>query len=166
MSVDSLHESVVHAFVSAQLRAGPGTQVEPTQTSLTEQNRPSLHGVLIGLAGCVQLTPEHTSLVHWLPSSVQGAPVCGVDTQPLTGLHVSMVHSWPSSQVIVVPQMPPAVQVEPVVQTVLSVQGVPTATGRCWQPPGSTQLSVVHVVPSSQLGGVLAVQKPAWQVSM
>ena len=113
----------------------------------------------------MQLPPAHTSSVHWLASGVH-APLRLVYTQPRAGSQVSVVHSRWSSHTSTVPHTPFPLQVLPTVHALLSVQEVPAATGVCWQPPGSTQLSSVHVVPSSQSGSGPGLQDPAWHVSM
>jgi hypothetical protein len=46
-----------------------------------------------------------------------------------------------------------------------SAHEVPLATLACAQPVAGRQLSVVHTLPSSQLGGVPAVHVPLWHVS-
>ena len=60
--------SVVHALLSLQLSAGPGTHAEPLHTSPTVQPLPSEHGCVFAV--CVQpATASHASFVHGLPSS-------------------------------------------------------------------------------------------------
>ena len=48
VSVDSLHASDVHTFVSAQLRGGPGKQVPFWQVSVVVQKAPSLQAEPLG----------------------------------------------------------------------------------------------------------------------
>jgi len=49
--------------------------------------------------------------------------------------------------------------------TVASAHAVPLATAACWQPRVGLHESVVHTLPSSQLGAMPGVHTPAWQVS-
>jgi len=120
--------SVVHGSPSSQLRGVPSRQMPPRQASFNVQKEPSSHGVVSGLAGCVQARPAQTSSVHGLPSSVH-EPARGVKTQPLVGLQVSMVHSLPSLQMSGLPgwQVAAASQTSPTVHGLLSLHGVPGA---------------------------------------
>ena len=124
--------SVVHGFPSSQLRGVPSRQMPPRQASFNVQKEPSSHGVVSGLAGCVQALPAQTSVVHGFPSSVH-EPVRGVKTQPLVGLQVSIVHSLPSLQMRGLPdwQCAATSQASPTVHWLLSLHGVPGAAGVC-----------------------------------
>ena len=85
--------------------------------------------------------------------------------QPVPALQPSSVQTLPSSQLGGGPptQLPP-LQWSLVVQASLSLHG---AVLLMWvQPVLAVQLSVVHGLPSSQLGGEPPVQMPAWQVSL
>ena len=91
-------------------------------------------------------------------------PGMGVCWQPPVGEHVSVVQASPSSQLTALPAHWPAVQVSAVVQAVPSLHAVPSARGACAQPLAGLQVSVVQVLPSSQLM-VLPTHWPAAQAS-
>ncbi len=74
------------------------------------------------------------------------------------------MHGLPSSQLMAPPatHLPPA-QVSPAVQTLLSLHGAVLLAD--WHPKETSQVSVVHGLPSSHLLGPLGVQTPPLQVS-
>src|SRR5262249_43328395 len=120
---------------------------------------------------------QESNLVAAFPSSqVAAFAVC---THPVMGLHESSVHTFPSLQSIVAPgtQAPPE-QESPVVQTLPSLQGTPSAVAVvpvqtpfahasppvqvlpslhgivlfvCWQPLMRSHESLVQTLPSLQL---------------
>jgi hypothetical protein len=87
-------------------------------------------------------------------------------SQPSTGSQTSFVQGLPSSQLGGVPgAQTPAWQVSIPLQTVPSSHDVPFGTAACWQPVVVLHVSVVHGLPSSQLGGVPAVHTVPEHVS-
>jgi len=129
--------------------------------------------------------------VHWLPSSQLGVPVpaqlpavqVSVNVQMLPSLQVaplitlallmqppvvtsqlSEVQNLPSSQLAGVPTQLPALHVSLVVHLLPSSQ--PPLLTVCVQPPLPGQASVVHGLPSSQLGVPVPTQFPLVQVSV
>ena len=130
------HASSVHGLPSSQETAAPATQLPPEQTSPTVHTDPSEHGAVL--------------FTRWQPKAVS---------------QVSVVQGLPSSQALVpVGLQAPAVQVSPVVQLLLSVQG--KVLSMCLQPVVAKQLSSVHGLPSSQDSGAAPTQTPLAQVSM
>lgn len=115
----------------------PPTQLPAEQESPAVQKSPSLQGTVL--------------LANW---------------QPVAGTQVSVVHRLPSLQVSVpVALHEPPLQVSPVVQALLSLQGPVLFT--FWQPRTGLQESVVQVLPSLQLGAGPPTQVPApLQVSL
>src|SRR5436309_2199156 len=79
---------------------------------------------------------------------------------------MSVVQGLPSLQLSAVPAAHvPAWHVSAPLHTFPSLHEVPLATAACWQPCTGSHVSVVQGLPSLQLGGVPAVQIPAWHVS-
>jgi hypothetical protein len=77
-----------------------------------------------------------------------------------------VVHTLPSLQLGAVPAVHvPVWQVSAPLQALPSVHEVPLATLVFWQPVAGTHESLVHALPSLQLGAVPAVHAPLWQVS-
>jgi hypothetical protein len=90
-----------------------------------------------------------------------------VATQPLTGSQESVVQTFPSLQLSGVPAVQvPLWQSSSPLQTVLSAQELPLATGVVKHPMIGSQESVVQTFESLQFGGVPGVQAPLWQVSL
>jgi hypothetical protein len=93
--------------------------------------------------------------------------------QPVAGLHESCVQGLPSLHEMAVPWQL-IVPLPPGVQRSLSVQMFPSLQSELldWftytQPPGTvpSQVSIVHELPSLQLGGAPPTHAPAWQVSL
>jgi hypothetical protein len=129
-----LHESVVHAFKSLQLRVAPGAQRPLWQVS----------------------APLHTLLsVHDVPFRT------GVVEQPKAGTQLSVVQMLPSLQTSGVPAVhTPVWQVSAPLQTFPSAHGVPFSTAVAEQPLAGAQLSVVQTFASLQTSGVPAAQVP------
>jgi hypothetical protein len=137
------------------------------QVSAPLQAFPSEHELPLARTEFWQLPLTQVSAVHGL-RSLQSAltvqlwqPGIGVFWHPVTALQVSVVQALPSLQLGAVPgvQMP-TWQVSRPLQTVPSLQDVPSATVVFWQPLTALQVSVVQTLPSLQLGGVPAVQTP------
>jgi hypothetical protein len=142
--VVGLQVSEVQALLSTQLSAVPGVHTPARQVSVP------LHTV-----ASAQLSPSLT----------------GVEAQPLLGLHVSVVHGFRSSQLS--GDAPTHTRVVPLVwqlsvcvQALPSLQGAPTASSVCTQPPPESHESVVQGLLSSQFRPPLPVQTPAWHVSV
>jgi hypothetical protein len=88
-------------------------------------------------------------------------PGIGVLMHPLTPLHTSLVQALPSSQLSIVPAVQlPLWQVSLPLQALPSLHELPFATGSCWQLSSGSQVSTVHTLPSSQLGGEPVVHTP------
>jgi hypothetical protein len=129
----------VQALPSSQLGGVPAVQVPAWQVSAPLQTVASAHEVPFATATC------------W---------------QPRTGSQLSVVQTLPSLQFGGVPAVQlPLWQVSAPLQTVASAHDVPFATGGFWQPATGSQLSLVHGLPSVQLGAVPGVHVPDWQVS-
>jgi hypothetical protein len=174
-----LQLSFVHTLPSLQLGAGPPPQLPPLQVSLVVQAFPSLQGALFGtwvqpVAGAhpsvvqplasshgtgslTQACATQRSLVVQWSVSAQSAlvlqqPASGACWQPLAGLQLSAVQVFPSLQSVGgPPAQPPPLQTSPVVQGFPSSQD--TAFGTCVHPLAGVHPSVVHRLPSLQLGG-------------
>jgi hypothetical protein len=132
--VVGLQESVVQGFESLQLSAVPAAQVPDWHVSAPLHALPSGHGV-----------PFDT----------------GVVVHPVEGLQPSVVHTLPSLQLGGVPAVQlPDWQVSGPSQALPSEHEVPFATAVLTQPVAGLQESVVHGLPSLQLGAVPAVQLP------
>jgi len=129
-----LQESVVHGFESSQLSATPAVQTPAWQVSLPLHTVASAHDVLFGSALC---------------------------EQPVMALQASAVQGLPSSQLSGVPGwQTPLTHVSAPLHTVVSAHDVPSNTGLCWHPVSALHVSLVHGLPSSQLGPVPGVQMP------
>ena len=116
------HESAVHALLSSQFGAAPGTHWPLTHVS------PTVHALL----------------------SLQLLPLT-LNTQPSSGSHVSIEHGLPSSQGSFAPGThAPLAQVSPVVQALPSEQG--NALFVLTQPLTGSQASVVQGLASAQVG--------------
>jgi hypothetical protein len=104
--------------------------------------------------------------LHALPSG-HGVPFdTGVVVHPVEGLQPSVVHALPSLQLGGVPAVQvPDWQVSAPSQASPSEHEVPFVTAVLTQPVAGLQESVVHGLPSLQLGAVPAVQLPDWHVS-
>jgi len=127
--------SVVHTLPSSQLSAAPPTQTPPLHASDVVQALPSSHALVLFV--CVHpAVPGQASVVHTLPSSQFGAAP---------------------------PTQTPPLQVSDVVQALPSLQGLLLFV--CVHPEAGVQLSVVHTLPSSQLGPAPPTQVPPLQVS-
>jgi hypothetical protein len=186
------HVSVVQTLPSLQLSGVPAVHVPFWQRSLPLQTLASLQDVPFSTGAFTQ--PARASqvfVVQGLPSSqLRGVPgvqtpswqvspplqtlpsvhdepsAAGVFWQPTTGLQVSVVHTVPSSQLSGTPAVhTPAWQVSSPLQTFVSAHDAPFGTGVLRQPQAGSQVSVVHALPSLQMGGMPAVHEPAWQVS-
>jgi hypothetical protein len=84
----------------------------------------------------------------------------------VVGLQLSAVQTLPSLQLSGVPPVhSPAWQVSSPLQTLPSAHDEPFGTDVVRQPAMGSQESVVHTLPSLQLGGLPAVQAPLWHVS-
>jgi hypothetical protein len=112
-----------------------------------------------------QVPPELqvSAPLQTLPSEQLVPAATGVCFTPLVGSQASVVQGLPSSMVRGVPgsQVPPELQVSAPLQTLLSEQLVPAATGVCFTPFVGSQASVVQGLPSSTVRGV-----PGWQVPL
>jgi hypothetical protein len=103
--VTALQPSTVHALPSLQLSAVPGVHVPAWQVSAPLHTVVSVHGLPLARVGC------------W---------------QPASGSHESVVQGLPSSQLSAIPGVQsPVWQVSVPLHVVVSVHGVPLATGGC-----------------------------------
>src|SRR3989442_1318617 len=139
------HESSVQTFASLQLGGGPPTHVPPAQVSAVVQALPSVHGSVFGV--WTQPVAElQESVVHTLPSSQLSA---GPPTQTPLAQTSAVVQALPSLQGAMVgvapPHTPAPLQVVPVKQGSVPVQGAPA--GSNWQ-AGPQQLTAT-AIPSS-----------------
>ncbi len=180
--------SSLHCVTSVQPQLGVPRQLPATQPSALVQSLPSLQ--VAALARKTQL-PEplsQLSSVHGLPSlqvvavpalqvpSLQTSPLVQASPslhtavlllceQPFAMSHRSSVHGLPSSQGLAVPSpQVPALQVSPTVQPLPSSHGVGSIAALT-QPFVLSQLSAVHVLPSSQFLAGPPAQAPAAQAS-
>jgi hypothetical protein len=184
--VAGLHESVVQMLLSLQLRATPGWQTPAEQASPMVQALPSLHDAAmlvwaqpvpgsqlslvqtllssqLSAGPLTQTPPEHVSLVVQTVPSLHGAVLLAF-TQPVAGLQESSVQVFPSLQLRGTPGWhAPAEQKSPTVQALPSVQDA--ATLMCVHPVAGSQASLVHTLPSSQLGAGPPAQVPPAHVS-
>src|SRR5213593_1703813 len=157
--IPSRHAPVVGSQVSTPLHASPSSQTTgaPTQmpaahASFVVHGLPSSQKtVLLGV--CMQPSvSSQVSSVQGLPSSQLGG-VPGTHP-PVVGSQLSMpLHACPSSQSTYVPRQ------TPFWHTSFSVHGLPSshvtvALGVYTQPCAGSQVSSVHVLLSSQTGGV------------
>src|SRR5437879_2922618 len=132
-----------------QAGGGPPTQTPPAQVSAVVHALPSLQGRVFG-AFTQPIAGSHESVVHTFASSQLGG---GPPTQTPPAHVSAVVQALPSLQgrVFGVPTHAPAAQVSP------EVQGFPSSHGRVLgvltQPVAGLQVSVVHRLPSLQLGG-------------
>ena len=182
----ALQLSVVQALPSVQVMLLPLTHEPPEHASPTVQTLPSSQGWVLLL--WTQPVPVlQLSAVHSLPSSQLGAlpgtqlPLAQmsmtvhalpsvqkllllVKVQPLVVSQASVVHGLPSLQATALPlaQLPP-VQVSPLVQALPSVHGKLLLA--LTQPLAELHESLVHSLPSSQLGALPGTQLPPAQVS-
>jgi hypothetical protein len=86
--------------------------------------------------------------------------------QPATGWHPSVVHGLPSLQLRAAAAVhKPPWQVSSPLHTLASVHDDPLGTAAIWQPDSGAHVSVVHGLPSLQLGAMPALQTPPTQVS-
>jgi hypothetical protein len=186
-----LHESVVQGLASLHVSGTPAVHTPPTQVSAPLHALPSGHGVASGAVLCPQpVVGSQVSVVQGFPSLQLSA----VPAMQTPARHVSVPsqtfpllqsvpsatavywHPEPETQVSVVHGLlslhgvpdagthnPDRHVAEP--QRLPSVHAVPSARLLCWQPATGSQESVVHALPSSQLGGVPGVHPPDWQVS-
>ncbi len=151
------HESVVHAFPSSQLGAGPPTHTPPEQVSGPLHALPSLHGA--AFAACRQpASGSHESSVHGFPSSHRSS--LSVNTHPADGSHESVVHAFPSSHATAVPlEQTPAEQRSPTVHRLPSLHGA--SLFACTHPVAASQESSVHTLRSSHRRGGPPTHDPA-----
>ena len=182
--------SVVHGLPSSVVSGVPGIQEpDPLHVSAPLQILASAQDVPASTALCVTpLTESQLSEVQGLPSSnvggvprtqvppalqvslplqalpsEQGVPTAtGLCATPVTGSQLSAVQGFWSSIVNGVPgiQDPDALQVSLPLQTLLSAQDVPAATGVCVTPVPGLQLSAVQGFPSSRMGAVPGLHEP------
>jgi hypothetical protein len=184
---------LVHGLASLQSRAVPVVQTALWQVSVPLQTLPSLHEVPFRTGALAQpVAGAQLSVVQMLPSlqssgatavhmppwqvslplhrsvSAHGVPLgAGGVVQPNMGSQPSAVHGAPSLQASGVPAVHTALwQVSPPLQTLPSLHEVPFRTGALAQPVAGAQLSVVHGLPSLQIGTAPGVQLPPWHVSL
>jgi hypothetical protein len=185
-----LHESVVHGLPSSTTTGTPDVQWPPvSQVSRPLQAFASSQKVeTVTAMWMAPVAGLHASMVQGLPSSSVGgvpatqepaalhvssplqaspsehdAPATGVCVAPVAGLHASSVHGFPSSIASGGPPMhaPAALQASMPLHTFPSEQDVPALAGVWVGPPGASQVSTVHGLPSSQL----LRQEPPWQLA-
>ena len=132
-----LQLSVVHALLSLQT-----TVVPPPHTPLAQASL----------------------LVHTLPSS--HGPLLAASTQPASASQLSAVHTLPSSQLSVPapPLQVPAPQASPTLQALPSLH--PAVLLTYTQPLAESQPSLVHGLPSTQVGPGPGTQLPLAQASL
>jgi len=132
---ETTHQSVVQIFPSSQLGGGPPEQFPFLHASEVVQAFPSLHGNELFLCKHA-CTGSHESSVHGLPS-------------------LQLNGDRPT-------HLPPA-HLSTVVHLLASSQGLLFVA--CRHPVAGSQLSLVHRLPSSQLGGELPMQNPPEHLS-
>src|SRR5881398_257321 len=153
--------TVATGAAGGQTGGGPPTQVPPAQVSAVVQSSLSSHGELFAVF-MQPVAGSHESVVHTLLSSQLRA---GPPTQAPPAQVSAVVQALPSLQdrVFGVPTHAPAAQVSP------EVQGLRSSHGRVFgvftQPVTGSHVSVVHTLPSTQLGGGPPTQTPPAQVS-
>jgi hypothetical protein len=131
------HESVVQRLPSSTTGGAPGVQWPVvSQASRPLQASPSSQKVA-------------TATGRWV------APAMGSQTSAVQGLPSSSVGEAPARQA------PEAEQDSVPLQALPSAQEVPTGTGVCAGPVPGLQVSVVHGLSSSTVGGVPLTQAPA-----
>jgi len=182
-----LQVSVVQGFESLQFGAAPPTQTPALQVSLVVQALPSSHAAVLlvlrqpsamsqvsvvqgfeslqfGGAPPTQAPPLQVSLVVQAFPSSQAAVLLAL-RQPRTLSQVSVVQTLESSQLGGAPptQAPP-LQVSLVVHASPSLHGAVLFTFR--HPSWLSQVSLVQMFESSQLGGAPPTQEPPLQVSL
>jgi hypothetical protein len=115
----------------------------------------------------VHVPPWQVSFpLHTVASAHEVPFATAMFRQPSAASQLSVVQALPSLQLSGVPAAHvPAWHVSAPLHTVPSGHGLSFGTAVCSQPMTASQVSVVHTLPSLQLGGVPAVQTPLWQVS-
>ena len=169
--------SVVQGFLSSHGGPAAPRHWPLAQVSLTVQAFPSSHAAAFAAwthptawrqlssvhtlpsSQTMNPTPAHvpplhkSTSVHGSPSSHPRPSAASTCTQPLEPLQVSMVQGLPSSQLLLAPgKQAPAAQWSPVVQRSPSVHVL--ATAAFLHPLPTSQESIVHTLPSSQLNAV------------
>src|SRR5881397_297490 len=153
--------TVATGAAGGQMGGGPPTQVPPAQVSAVVQSSLSSHGELFAVF-MQPVAGSHESVVHTLLSSQLRA---GPPTQAPPAQVSAVVQALPSLQdrVFGVPAHTLAAQVSPEVQGLRSSHG--RVLGVFTQPVAGSHVSVVHTLPSTQLGGGPPTQTPPAQVS-
>ena len=174
--------SSVQGLPSSQLATLPGTQAPALQTSPTVHTVPSSQGTVLFVDVHAPVTGLQFSVVQGFLSSQVLGPL-GVQTptlqisptvqlllsshlavlkpcsQPAIASQLSSVHGLPSSQLIGLPALhKPLAHTSPLLQTVPSSQGSVLLVKM--QPDFTSQLSVVHNLPSSQIFWLPGLQAP------
>jgi len=171
--VTGLQVSVVQTLPSLQLSAVPVVHTPAWQVSSPLHTLPSVHDEPFGtgafwqpaMGSQVSVVQTFASLqlrgvpvvhtpawqvslpLHTLPSA-QGEPLTRSGLLQTPAVHTSLVQGLPSAQS------------EP------TTQGAQPGMGVFWHPVRGAHESVVQALPSLQLSGAPAVQKPLWQVSV
>src|SRR5207249_2069600 len=153
--------TVAAGAAGGQAGGGPPTQVPPAQVSAVLQSSRSSHGELFAVF-MQPVAGSHESVVHTLLSSQLRA---GPPTQAPPAQVSAVVQALPSLQdrVFGVPAHTLAAQVSPEVQGLRSSHG--RVLGVFTQPVARSHVSVVHTLPSVQMGGGPPTQTPPAQVS-
>src|SRR5438552_10878388 len=153
--------TVATGAAGGQTGGGPPTQGPPAQVSAVVQSSLSSHGELFAVF-MQPVAGSHESVVHTLLSSQLRA---GPPTQAPPAQVSAVVQALPSLQdrVVGVPAHALAAQVSAEVQGLRSSHG--KVLGVFTQPVAGSHVSVVHTLPSLQLGGGPPTQTPPAQVS-
>ncbi len=166
---------MVPAHVSPTVHGSPSLQVPPVAVWLQPADLPHASTVQALASSHDPIFPAHMALaqlsfpVQALPSSQ--AAVLGLWTQPWSVLHRSSVQTFWSSQLTAGggAEQAPARQVagacQPVTGHEPAEQAVPSTTVACVQPVDALHPSVVHGLPSSQLGPPVPLQTAFTQLS-
>ena len=150
--------------LSAQLAPGVGWCWTPATGSHSSRGQGFWSSGLGGVPGwqtaeaLQSSAPLHTVLSAQLVPGGSGAWAT-----PVAGLQLSAVQGLPSSMVDGVPttQTPAPLQSSVPLHRSASAHEVPAETGLWATPVTGSQLSAVHALPSSTMGGVPALQLPA-----
>src|SRR5437016_605505 len=153
--------TVATGAAGGQTGGGPPTQVPPAQVSAVVQASLSSHGELFAVF-TQPVAGSQESVVHTLLSLQLRA---GPPTQAPPAQVSAVVQALPSLQdrVFGVPAHTAAAQVSPEVQGLRSSHG--RVLGVFAQPVAGSHVSVVHTLPSTQLGGGPPTHTPPAQVS-
>jgi hypothetical protein len=154
-------KSVVHRIPS---------QIPVEHASSMVDGSPSLQGVPSVTGTSSQpLAGLQDESMHWVDGEQVGAVPA---TQAKLWQVSSPLHAFPSSQWAsmvhsgTTPWQIPVEHASSMVDGLPSLQGVPSATGKSWQPLAGLQEESMHWVDGEQVGAVPATHAKFWQVSV